>query len=505
MRKFILFLSVVFLLCCANIFAQVSDYVFSNFPGTYTEVAGDTVARATHTSIDPFQLNDVTYGPLALPFNFVFNCLDYNSYFINSNGFITFGPTAPALANYGPITSSETYEGAVSGFGLDLIGVFGTTVNTTTSSNVLTGVTNFKGVVAGRMITAATAIPANTFITSYNQVLGTITMSAAATGAPLSGLVVQIAAGSIIRSTEGVSPNRIHTIQWKNFRQYIIIGTDDNFNFQIKLYEATAQIRVIFGNMDKNSAPVASVFGQLGLRGFNNTDFNDRTNSVTLNWATSTPGLTNAATMMLSGTVFPPSGFQYIWTPTCPLPIEMSSFNSIINRRDVTLKWTTTSEINNMRFEIERSIVNGEWSDVGSVQGNGTTLSSMNYIFTDRNLNTGSYNYRLKQIDLNGNFQYFNLHNEVNIGVPTIFDLSQNYPNPFNPSTKINYDLPFDGRVSLKIFDMSGKEVSTIVNELQTAGYYTVSFNSGNLSSGIYFYTLSSGATVITKKMVLMK
>ncbi|MBK8552951.1 MAG: hypothetical protein IPL53_18575 [Ignavibacteria bacterium] len=79
---------------------------------------------------------------------------------------------------------------------------------------------------------------------------------------------------------------------------------------------------------------------------------------------------------------------------------------------------------------------------------------SSSYTFTDRGLATGNYNYRLKQIDFNGNYEYFNLNNEVNIGIPLIFDLSQNYPNPFNPVTKINFDLPSDAITVLRIFDV---------------------------------------------------
>ncbi|MCB0729337.1 MAG: T9SS type A sorting domain-containing protein, partial [Ignavibacteriae bacterium] len=128
-----------------------------------------------------------------------------------------------------------------------------------------------------------------------------------------------------------------------------------------------------------------------------------------------------------------------------------------------------------------------------------------NYSYIDRNLASGNYNYRLKQIDFNGNFEYFNLSSEVNIGIPVKYDLSQNYPNPFNPSTKINYALPTDGQVSIKIFDMSGKEVMSLVNEVKTAGYYSVNFNAANLSSGIYFYRLSSADFTATKKMMLVK
>ncbi|MDQ3022586.1 MAG: T9SS type A sorting domain-containing protein [Bacteroidota bacterium] len=207
--------------------------------------------------------------------------------------------------------------------------------------------------------------------------------------------------------------------------------------------------------------------------------------------------------------VFEPRGLGYV-DPL--LPVELSSFTSTINRRDVTLNWTTASELNNAGFDVERSLVNPEgsgWSVVGNVSGHGTTTAPMNYSYTDRNLASGKYNYRLKQIDLNGNFTYYELTNEVNVGVPKKFDLSQNYPNPFNPSTKINYDLPFDGIVSIKIFDMAGKEVSTLVNEVKAAGYYTLDFNASSLSSGIYFYRISAEANgqnfISTKKMMLIK
>jgi Secretion system C-terminal sorting domain len=187
------------------------------------------------------------------------------------------------------------------------------------------------------------------------------------------------------------------------------------------------------------------------------------------------------------------------------LPVELASFTSVINGRDVTLNWSTASELNNMGFDIERSTVNETWSRIGNVNGNGTTNLSTSYLFTDRNLASGQYNYRLKQIDLNGNFHYYNLSNEVNVGVPAKFDLSQNYPNPFNPSTKINYDLPFDSKVSIKVFDMSGKEVATLVNDTKTAGYYSINFNASNFGSGVYFYTITADNFTSTKKMMLVK
>ncbi|MBP9192086.1 MAG: T9SS type A sorting domain-containing protein [Ignavibacteria bacterium] len=183
----------------------------------------------------------------------------------------------------------------------------------------------------------------------------------------------------------------------------------------------------------------------------------------------------------------------------------MSSFVSVVNGSNVTLSWTTTSEKNNFGFEIERRAVNSQWITAGTVQGNGTTITPVNYSFTDRGLSSGVYDYRLKQTDFNGNFKYYSLNSEVIVGIPINFSLSQNYPNPFNPSTKINYDLPFDGKVTLKIFDISGREVSTLINEFKTAGYYTIDFKADNLSSGIYLYKLTSNSQVLTRKMLIVK
>ena len=194
---------------------------------------------------------------------------------------------------------------------------------------------------------------------------------------------------------------------------------------------------------------------------------------------------------------------------TSALPVELASFVSAVNGRNVTLNWSTSTEENNSGFDVERSSINGSWSNIGNVAGNGTTANGHSYSINDRNLATGNYSYRLKQIDFNGNFKYYNLSSEVVIGVPEKYDLSQNYPNPFNPSTKINYDIPFDGKVTLTVFDMSGKEVAMLVNEVKTAGYYSINFNASSLSSGTYFYRINAEGNgqnfVSTKKMMLVK
>ncbi|MBK9227510.1 MAG: T9SS type A sorting domain-containing protein [Ignavibacteria bacterium] len=169
------------------------------------------------------------------------------------------------------------------------------------------------------------------------------------------------------------------------------------------------------------------------------------------------------------------------------------------------MNWSTATELNNSGFDIERSVSPGQWSKIGNVTGNGTTSSPVDYSYTDKNLATGKYSYRLKQVDYNGNFEYFNLSNQVSVGVPDKFSLSQNYPNPFNPSTTISFDIPVDSKVMITLFDMSGREVANLVNEFKTAGYYSVSFNASSLSSGAYFYRIDAGNFVDTKKMLLVK
>lgn len=191
-----------------------------------------------------------------------------------------------------------------------------------------------------------------------------------------------------------------------------------------------------------------------------------------------------------------------------PLPVELSGFNAAVNNNFVTLNWTTSNELNNSGFDIERKSANGEWSKIGFVNGNGTSTAPVTYMFNDKFLSTGKYNYRLKQIDFNGTYEYHNLVNEINIGVPEKYSLSQNYPNPFNPTTTINYEIPADGIVSLKLYDISGKEIKNLINEFKPAGYYSLQINAGDLPSGTYLYRLSAAGNQdfsSTKKMILTK
>jgi len=192
-----------------------------------------------------------------------------------------------------------------------------------------------------------------------------------------------------------------------------------------------------------------------------------------------------------------------------PTPVELNTFTSTVSGRDVFLNWSTSIELNNHGFEIEKSNVKGqtssEWSKVGYVSGNGTSTDIHNYQFTEKGLNSGKYKYRLKQIDFNGNFDYYDLTEEVIIGIPDKYSLSQNYPNPFNPVTNLEFEIPELGFVTLKIYDVMGRELITLVNENKEPGYYIVRFNGSKLSSGVYFYRMTAGEFVAVKKFVVLK
>ena len=106
-------------------------------------------------------------------------------------------------------------------------------------------------------------------------------------------------------------------------------------------------------------------------------------------------------------------------------------------------------------------------------------------------------------IDFNGSFEY---STEIVVDlIPQKLELAQNYPNPFNPSTIISWQSPVSGKQTLKVYDLLGNEVATLIDENRSAGSYEVEFNANNLASGIYLYRIEAGGLVQMKKMILMK
>lgn len=189
------------------------------------------------------------------------------------------------------------------------------------------------------------------------------------------------------------------------------------------------------------------------------------------------------------------------------VPVELTSFSASRNGNIVNLKWITATETNNSGFAIERKIADS-WNELGFVNGFGSTTEPTYYFYNDNisNINySGKVAYRLKQVDFDGTYKY---SNEIEIDLnPDRFILEQNYPNPFNPSTNIRFEIGSKEFVTLKIYDVLGNEVTTLVNDVKEAGSYNVEFSASglNLSSGTYFYRLNAGKFSQTYKMILIK
>lgn len=192
--------------------------------------------------------------------------------------------------------------------------------------------------------------------------------------------------------------------------------------------------------------------------------------------------------------------------PAGSIPVELTYFTATVSNKSVTLNWTTATETNNSGFDIERKSSSTGWQRITFVQGNGTTTQSNAYSFSDRNLTEGKYSYRLKQIDLNGTYEYSKVV-DVNIvsSVVNQYELLQNYPNPFNPATTIKFNLADAGNVKLSVYNLLGQEVKIIANGFFEAGPHTIEFNASNLTSGIYLYKIEANGFVQTKKMTLLK
>ena len=192
------------------------------------------------------------------------------------------------------------------------------------------------------------------------------------------------------------------------------------------------------------------------------------------------------------------------------VPVELTSFTASQENNLVILNWKTATELNNNGFHIERGSErdtegNIIFSRLGFVKGNGSSTISHSYSFTDKLNSMGKYFYRLKQIDNDGTFRY---SNNVEVDYTQYikgYSLEQNYPNPFNPSTTINFTLAQSEKVTLKIYDLLGREVKTLVNGLVTAGNHSVQLSGNDMVSGVYIYKITAGSFSATKKLTLLK
>ncbi len=216
-----------------------------------------------------------------------------------------------------------------------------------------------------------------------------------------------------------------------------------------------------------------------------------------------------------SGIAVGPAGLILKSTMGGIIPVELTNFNANINGKIVDITWKTATETNNLGFELQRQLDNNDWTTIGfrAGKGNSTEVTTYSYIDDLTGITANLVNYRLKQIDFDGSFNFSKVITVENT-LPKTFVLEQNYPNPFNPSTKINFSLPYACNVKLEVYSISGEKVATLVNEVKTAGFYSVDFSTdlfSNLASGMYIYRLNATNVnngevyTIAKKMMLLK
>ncbi|MCK6600909.1 MAG: T9SS type A sorting domain-containing protein [Bacteroidetes bacterium] len=191
------------------------------------------------------------------------------------------------------------------------------------------------------------------------------------------------------------------------------------------------------------------------------------------------------------------------------VPVELSSFTGSVSGGKVVLNWSTRSETNNYGWEIQKSEdksqksedrLNTDWESIGFIAGKGTTTEAQTYSFSST---FSSGKFRLKQFDTDGFVSYSQVLSFEQI--PSVLTLNQNYPNPFNPSTVIGFALPVSGKVSLKIYDITGREIATLLNRDLESGSHSVTFDASGFAAGVYFCNLAFNGQVVTKKLTLLK
>lgn len=194
------------------------------------------------------------------------------------------------------------------------------------------------------------------------------------------------------------------------------------------------------------------------------------------------------------------------------LPVQATDFVAKADVGSVRLSWKTESEVNIAGFNILRkdpaavmfTLIAG-YANIGDLKGMGTSSTGKGYSYTDSKVKLGStYQYKIQSVDVTGTTEDLTTLS-VTVDAPKSYAMYQNYPNPFNPTTVIMYQLPTNSFVTLKVYDIIGREVSTLVNEQKSMGQYEVTFDGSNLASGVYFYRLQAGSFVQTKKLVLLK
>lgn len=324
-------------------------------------------------------------------------------------------------------------------------------------------------------------------------------------GQPASGVLGQ---SLYTTSTSGTSASKMNPPSYVAVDNSGRLYVSDYYNARVMIFN-TAATKI-------NGADADNVIGQVDFTSLGTT--NGGQNGFFYNFGTR--NVWNVTVDEINNKLFVADYYNnriLQFAATSPLPVGLTLFSVLVSDGKVALKWQTASEVNNFGFEVER-IRNYElgirnWEKIGFVHGSGNSNSPKEYSLNDKEVTEGKYVYRLKQIDSDGKFSYSQVVEVVISQLPKEFVLMQNYPNPFNPSTIIGYQLDVSGFVTLKVYDVLGNVVATLVNEEQQTGKYSATFDATNnnllttnkFSSGVYYYMLKAGNFIETKGMIYLK
>lgn len=328
--------------------AQVSSYTFAQSSDTFTPITGTILGTATGNT-SATNLNSVVY-PVAIPFSFNFNGKSYTSLYVSTNGFISFGPAAPAPTSVSPISSQVIGDGTISVWGKDLSSFF-----------------------------------------DVNGVSGRISWE-------------------II----GTAPNREVVIQWKNFRTNVATAVTNlySFSFQIRLQESSNIIKMVYdagSYLVGNTAIVGNA--QIGLRGVDTSDFNNRLNATSVAFLNSTMGTANSSTQAFNTLDnvpgMPSTGLTYTWTPpSCYAPLSVSTSNPTVNSID--LSWVASPSAPSGGYDIYYNTfgtppTSATTPNISGFQGTSTTLFGLpsltsHYVWVRANCGAGNVSVWTSQI-----------------------------------------------------------------------------------------------------------
>ncbi|UEG49178.1 T9SS type A sorting domain-containing protein [Ferruginibacter lapsinanis] len=183
-------------------------------------------------------------------------------------------------------------------------------------------------------------------------------------------------------------------------------------------------------------------------------------------------------------------------------PVRLISFNAVLNDKSVLLNWSMANELNNKGWTIERTLINSNtWQSVGFVNSRGNSSSNTNYSFTDNMAVSGTYQYRLKQVDLDGQISFSNII-IVKIGTSVKGITLEAFPNPAGSFTTLRYTIPAKSTVKLNIFNSQGQLISSVVDEKADKGVYQKLVNTGYLAAGKYLLKLSVDGKVVTSSLL---